>query len=60
VANGGCRYNPAYSVGAGSRLLSLLDLEALISHRVTFEELPQPLEMIDKDRAACAGVAVHY
>lgn len=41
-------------------LLGKLDLNPLISHRVAFSELPQALEMIDRDPAVCQAVIVTY
>jgi len=53
-------YNADRRMEDSIKLLSLLHIEPLISHRVAFEELPGALSMIDKDPSACNGVLVHY
>lgn len=42
------------------KLLSLLDLKPLISHRVSFDKLPDALAMIDANPSACQSVVVTY
>lgn len=41
-------------------LLTQLQLDPLISHRVAFTELPQALAMIDKNPSECQAVIVKY
>jgi len=54
------RYHADRRMEDSIKLLSLLNIEPLISHKVSFEELPCALDMIDKNPAACNGVIVHY
>ena len=56
----GTHYTADRRMADSIKLLSLLNIDPLISHRVPFAELPSALGMIDKDPASCSGVLVHY
>ncbi len=53
-------YNSKRRRGNTVKLLRLLNLKPLITHRVPFESLPGALEMIDNNPADCLSVVVHY
>lgn len=54
------RYDADRRMAEAVELLSLLNLEPLVSHRVSFEELPNALAMIDKAPSSCNAVIVRY
>ncbi len=53
-------WNRERRLQASLSLVERLQLEPLISHRVSFEDLPDMLATIDKDPGSCNSVIVHY
>lgn len=56
----GQEWNGARRRQAALSLLSELQLEALISDRVTFDQVPAALARIDRDPASCNAVVIKY
>lgn len=53
-------YNRQRRLDQVLKLLPMLELEPLISHRVDFVDLPDALNMIDKTPSVCQAVVVQY